>query len=204
VIPLPNQPVYLAVPSRSLHDTPVAGFFAEFADRLARDAVACERVRLAAVEYCDFIHELLPLEAPCTDVARQRVSGFRGTDYRALFGGLGQLLDYDRYRFAGSRTRLGRPLVLIIAERAPRLDDQWHEAHARLLRPAAPQIRVLASTRAVSGFAQRTSFPPPLRPEITPVADLAARAAQLVLGVVDHRSGGIGEGDISTVGSRLH
>lgn len=186
------QPVYLAVPSRSLHDTPVQPFFAEFTDRLARNAVTAERVWLSVVEYCDFVHELAPLGAPFADIARQRVSGFRGTDYRALFDGMRQLLDYDRYRLAGPRTRLGRPFILVIAERAPRLDDHWPEAHARLLRAVAPQMRVLATTRAASGFAQRTSFPPPPRPGITPVTSLAAYAADLVGGVIDHRSREIG------------
>lgn len=192
-----SQPVYLAVPSHSLHDAPRDYFFSDFADRVARSAVAADRVRLAVVEYCEFLHELAPLSTALADVARLRVSGFCGTDYRALFDGLRQLLEYDRYRFAGPRARLGRPLILIVAERAARPDDRWREAHDRLLRGAELQMRVLATTRAVSGFAQRTSFPPPARPEIIAVADLAAQAARLVLDVVDHRCRGISEGDVS-------
>lgn len=197
-----SQPVYLAVPSRSLHDAPVEDFFAEFADRVARSAVATDRVRLAVVEYCDFLNELAPLGTALADVAHLRVSGFRGTDYRALFDGLGQMLDYDRYRLSGTGARMGRPFILVVADRAPRPDDHWRGAHSPLFGAAGPQMRVLATTRAVSGFAQRTSFPPPARLEITAVADLAAQAARLVLNVVDHRSRGIGERDVSPLFDR--
>jgi uncharacterized protein YegL len=127
-------PVYLAVPSSGTAPLGAADpVIASFADGLALHPTMTERVLLGVVEYSQFANELCPLGTTLESAAHLAVSGFDGISFGALFNGMAQLLEYDRYRLSGHGVRLGRPVLAVIVNSTPSVGDCWHDDHRSLI-----------------------------------------------------------------------
>lgn len=151
------QPVYLVVPASGAGE-----MVAEFVDALAVDPVIAERVLLGVAEYSKFVNELSPLGHRWEDAARVTPSRFEGVSYAATFGGLAQLLDYDRYRLAENGVRIGRPLVIVVLAAAPSSDDAWRDGHLAIAGEddqAAPVVSAVVTDPSAESFAAGIAYP---------------------------------------------
>lgn len=180
-------PVYLVVPSTA------RGVIGPFVDRLAMDPVAAERTSLAAVEYSSFVHELFPLGTPLEHCARVEVSGFSETCFSTTFIDLVGLIDYDRHRLAERHIHARRPIVLLVVDSQPEVNDDWRAAHGDLVGSNGVVVAVLSTCPEALTAAEEMAFPArrvPLMPGGPHVAEAAADRLVQLLGLRGGESAG--------------
>lgn len=194
------RPVYLALPSSDASGHVVG----EFVDHLALHPATCERLLLGVAEYSTFLHELAPLATPLHYAARVSVSAFAGANYMALFNGLAQLIEYDRYRLADQVPRLGRPVIVVVVGAAAEEGDDWAEAHRSLLHSADDDPGLEPTLVAVCVRADRVALAkaiafPPHRWRLSGPARVGDQAAAAALEAI----GPLGDRCVSQTGSTV-